>query len=46
MIETISIDKLLRYVRDPKSLYVGGQYLLMEEMVSFPILLQGELYRL
>jgi len=23
-IETISIDKLIRYVRDPKSLYIGG----------------------
>ena len=24
MIDTMSIDKLLRYVRDPKSLYIGG----------------------
>ena len=23
-VETISIDKLIRYVRDPKSLYIGG----------------------
>ena len=23
-IETISVDKLLRHVRDPKSLYIGG----------------------
>ena len=27
-IETISIDKLVRHVRDPKSLYIGGQSLL------------------